>query len=172
MIVEGAGGLFSPLGDATLNIDLARDLDLPLVVVDAARLGAIGRTLAVVRAARAEGRFFYDDTRRNLGELGSTLDLADVRTIGLVDDWLGIDARLSLAEPSNGLAAGLWTFPVQSVSQSEGGFELVHQSVVVMPHWIVTPDADGVWKVAMRLSIGNLKAESCQRPVERQTARV
>ena len=45
VIVEGAGGLFSPLGDATLNSDLARDLDLPLVVVDAARLGAIGRTL-------------------------------------------------------------------------------------------------------------------------------
>ena len=96
----------------------------------------------------------------------------EVCTSLLVDDWLGIDARLSLAEPSNGLAAGLWTFPVQSVSQSEAGFELVHQSVVVMPHWIVTPDADGVWKVAMRLSIGNLKAESCQRPVERQTARV
>ena len=55
MIVEGAGGLFSPLGETTLNVDLARDLDLPLVVVDAARLGAIGRTLAVVRAARAEG---------------------------------------------------------------------------------------------------------------------
>jgi dethiobiotin synthetase len=55
VIVEGAGGLFSPLGETTLNVDLARDLDLPLVVVDAARLGAIGRTLAVVRAARAEG---------------------------------------------------------------------------------------------------------------------
>ena len=55
VIVEGAGGLFSPLGDVTLNVDLARDLGLPLVVVDAARLGAIGRTLAVVRAARAEG---------------------------------------------------------------------------------------------------------------------
>jgi len=55
VIVEGAGGLFSPLGDTTLNADLARDLDLPLVVVDTGRLGAIGRTLAVVRAARAEG---------------------------------------------------------------------------------------------------------------------
>jgi alpha-amylase len=48
------------------------------------------------------------------------------------------------------------------VSQSEGGFELVHQSVVVMPHWIVTPDADGVWKVAMRLSFGNLKAAAAK----------
>ena len=55
VIVEGAGALFSPLGDATLNADLAHDLDLPLVVVDTGRLGAIGRTLAVVRAARAEG---------------------------------------------------------------------------------------------------------------------
>lgn len=32
-----------------------RDLGLPLVIVDAARLGMIGRTLAAVRAARAEG---------------------------------------------------------------------------------------------------------------------
>ena len=107
---------------------------------------------------RAEGRFFYDDARRNLGDLGSALDLTEVRSLGLVDDWLGIDARLAFAEPSNGRAAGVWTFPIQSVSQSEGGFELVHQSVVVMPHWIVTPDANGVWKVAMRLSINNLKA--------------
>jgi dethiobiotin synthetase len=55
VIVEGAGGLFSPLGDTTLNADLACDLDLPLVVVDAARLGAIGRTLAVAEAAAARG---------------------------------------------------------------------------------------------------------------------
>ncbi|MFM9010238.1 MAG: dethiobiotin synthase [Planctomycetota bacterium] len=55
VVIEGAGGLFSPLGDDTLVVDLAREFALPLVVVDAARLGAIGRTLAVVRAARAEG---------------------------------------------------------------------------------------------------------------------
>ncbi len=55
VIVEGAGGLFSPLGERTLNADLARDLGLPLVVVDVARLGAIGRTLAIVEAAAARG---------------------------------------------------------------------------------------------------------------------
>ena len=55
VVVEGAGGLFSPLSDQSLNLDLARDLSLPLVLVDAARLGAIGRTLMAVRAARAEG---------------------------------------------------------------------------------------------------------------------
>lgn len=55
LIVEGAGGLFSPAGDRSLNVDLARDLALPLVIVDAARLGAIGRTLMAVAAARAAG---------------------------------------------------------------------------------------------------------------------
>jgi alpha-amylase len=114
--------------------------------------------------AQTEGRFFYDDEHRTLGELGGRLDLSAVRTLGLVDDWLGIDARLSFGESTNGMPAGVWTFPIQSVSQSEGGFELVHQSVVVMPHWIVTPDANGVWKVTLRLSIGNLKAGGTTRP--------
>lgn len=55
IVVEGAGGLFSPAGDTLLNVDVARELAFPIVVVDAAKLGLIGRTLATVRAARAEG---------------------------------------------------------------------------------------------------------------------
>ncbi len=55
VIVEGAGGLYSPLSPQLLNADLARQLGLPLVVCDDARLGAIGRTLAVVTAARSQG---------------------------------------------------------------------------------------------------------------------
>jgi dethiobiotin synthetase len=54
VVVEGAGGLFSPVGPATLVVDLARDFGWPIVLVDAARLGAIGRSLATIRAARAE----------------------------------------------------------------------------------------------------------------------
>ena len=55
VVVEGAGGLFSPLGDTLLNVDLARDFGLPVVIVDSAKLGAIGRSLANVRAAQASG---------------------------------------------------------------------------------------------------------------------
>jgi dethiobiotin synthetase len=55
VVVEGAGGLFSPVGDATLVADLAREFAWPIVLVDAARLGAIGRTLATIHAARGEG---------------------------------------------------------------------------------------------------------------------
>ncbi len=36
---------------------------------------------------------------------------------------------------------------MEAVSQSEGGFEAVHQSVCVMPHWIVQGDVAGRWSV-------------------------
>jgi len=55
VVVEGAGGLFSPLGTTMLGVELAREFGYPLVVVDSSRLGAVGRTLATVRAAIAEG---------------------------------------------------------------------------------------------------------------------
>ncbi|MGI9178661.1 MAG: dethiobiotin synthase [Pirellulales bacterium] len=55
VLVEAAGGLYSPMGDSTLAVDLARDFRFPVVIVDAARLGAVGRSLATVRAAVADG---------------------------------------------------------------------------------------------------------------------
>ena len=67
--------------------------------------------------------------------------------------------RKEAAVASNGGLAGFWTFPIESVSQSEGGFESVHQSVVVMPHWIVTPDAQGCWQVVMQITAGSLATE-------------
>lgn len=55
VLIEGAGGLFSPLSHQTLNADLARDFQIPVVIVDSSRLGAIGRTLTTVTAAESVG---------------------------------------------------------------------------------------------------------------------
>ena len=106
--------------------------------------------------ADAAGRCFRDCDGRDLGQLGSRLDLKEVSRLSLEDDWLNIRATLNCHVASNGGLAGIWTFPIASVSQSEGGFELVHQSVVVMPHWIVTPDASGCWQVVLTLAAGSL----------------
>jgi alpha-amylase len=103
----------------------------------------------------ADDRFFYGPGRQRLGQLGTQLDLVDAARLGLVDEWLGIDVGLELSRPG-----GIWTYPVETVSQSEGGFELVHQSVVVQPHWTVQPDADGRWNVTIRLTIDTSLAES------------
>lgn len=55
MIVEGAGGLFSPLADGMLNIDLARQLESDVVLVAANRLGVIHQVLSCCEAASHRG---------------------------------------------------------------------------------------------------------------------
>ena len=103
----------------------------------------------------ADDRYFYGYARQRFGQLGTRLDLEGARELGLADEWLGIDVHLMLSRPS-----GLWTYPVESVSQSEGGFELVHQSVAVVPHWHVEADAEGRFSVNMHLAIDTSSAES------------
>lgn len=105
--------------------------------------------------AGADDRYFFDLSQRRLGQLGTRLDLDAAQGLGLADEWLGIALGITFSRPS-----GVWTFPVETVSQSEGGFELVHQSVVVEPHWLVTPDADGRWSVTIQLAIDTRPAES------------
>jgi hypothetical protein len=105
--------------------------------------------------SNADDRFFYQGNHdRRLGHLGTSLDLHDVRGLGLVDRWLGVDIRLECDRPG-----GLWTFPVESVSQSEGGFELVHQSLVVQPHWLVRGDVRGRWTATLNLALDTTLAE-------------
>jgi len=53
VLVEGAGGLMSPLSDKDYNANLAADLDLPLLIVAANELGVINATLQTIITARA-----------------------------------------------------------------------------------------------------------------------
>lgn len=55
LLVEGAGGLLSPLAEAETNLDLARDLGFPLLVVAANRLGTINHTLLTLHCAQSHG---------------------------------------------------------------------------------------------------------------------
>ena len=102
----------------------------------------------------ADDRYFYDANHNRLGQLGSKLNLVDVSELGLVDEWLGIDVSLRAGAPTS-----FWTYPIETVSQSESGFELVHQSVVVQPHWYVLPDNQGRWSVTMQMVVDTQRAE-------------
>ena len=82
---------------------------------------------------------------------------ASAETWSTLADGTYVDGVLSLRFDQ---PASIWTYPVETVSQSEGGFELVHQSVAVLPHWIVVPDAEGRWSVTVRLAIDTQLAES------------
>jgi alpha-amylase len=104
--------------------------------------------------AGLDDRYFRDARGMSLGQLGGKLDLHDVDSLALVDQWLCLDVSLRMDRPTH-----IWTFPIETVSQSEAGFELVHQSVAVLPHWYVTAGSDGRWAVTMNLAIDTTAAE-------------
>jgi dethiobiotin synthetase len=55
LVVEGAGGFYSPLASDGLNADLAQALGLPVILVAPDRLGVINHVLLTAEAVRNRG---------------------------------------------------------------------------------------------------------------------
>ncbi len=53
ILIEGAGGLFSPIADGLLNLELAKQLQAEIILVAENRLGAIHQVIATCEAAKA-----------------------------------------------------------------------------------------------------------------------
>jgi len=104
-------------------------------------------------AGHAPDRYYADPAGTKLGLLDARLDLLHARGLSLTDRWLDLAVGLSWSKP-----ASLWCFPIETVSQSEGGFEAVYQSSAVIPHWHVTADDEGRWDVWVRWSLDRAAA--------------
>jgi hypothetical protein len=83
--------------------------------------------------------------KRNLASTGET---NDVEQVSLVDEWLKLKLTLAFS-----LSATLWRAPVETVSQSEGGFERVYQSSMVMPIWRLSLPPGKSWEVEIRVKV-------------------
>ena len=95
-----------------------------------------------------EDRFFSDADGNHLGQMQTVMNCENTNQINLTDGWLGVEIGLSFDQTGS-----IFTYPVQSVSQSESGFEAVHQAVCVQPHWIVRGDEQGRWSTKMILNL-------------------
>ncbi len=83
--------------------------------------------------------------KRNLASIGET---NDVRQLSLVDEWLKLKFTLAFSR-----SASLWRAPVETVSQSEAGFERVYQSSMVMPIWRLSLPPGKSWEAEIRVKI-------------------
>ena len=83
--------------------------------------------------------------KRNLASSGET---NNVYRVNLVDDWLRLSLTLAFSQP-----AVLWRAPVDTVSQSESGFERVYQSSLVMPIWRISLGPGASWETAITVKI-------------------
>ena len=86
LLVEGAGGFYSPLSEDGVNADLAEKLDLPILLVAPDRLGTINQVLLNAEAIKNRGLTLkavilnqlekkdHSDELNNLEELSHMLD--------------------------------------------------------------------------------------------------
>ena len=100
-------------------------------------------------AGNAPDRYYYFDKEiegeKNLGSIGS---VNAVTQMGLKDEWMKVNIQLSFDQPSN-----IWRFPIETISQSEGGFERVYQSSVILPNWKIHLESNSEWTVEINQKI-------------------
>jgi alpha-amylase len=135
-------------GSPTLEVNYVLE-DLPM---DSALHFAVELNLAAM-AGHADDRYYTDTGGTKLGMLDSRLELATTEGLNLTDEWL--DLAISLRWSHSG---GVWCFPIETVSQSEGGFEGVYQSSAVIPHWVVTGDVNRRWELKLLWTLTNAEA--------------
>jgi len=94
------------------------------------------------------GRYIHLGDGKEAGAILDSHEFQGAKHVGLKDTELGIDAVLSFPH-----AADVWCFPIQTVSQSEGGLELVYQSSVILPRWKLKLAPGSAWEVSIVLEI-------------------
>jgi alpha-amylase len=80
--------------------------------------------------------------------LGETRAYDAVQEVRLADEQEGVAARFSFDG-----ATGLWRAPIESISNSEGGFERVFQSVALLFRWELHLEPGQVWKRRITASL-------------------
>ncbi|MBI4254839.1 MAG: DUF1926 domain-containing protein [Candidatus Rokubacteria bacterium] len=96
-------------------------------------------------AGEAPGRYLTAPGRPSLGSRGR---LARAAGVALVDEWIGVEARLD-ASPEAELAWG----PVETVSVSEAGFERIYQGTALLVVWPLAAPPDGPCEMVVRLTL-------------------
>jgi hypothetical protein len=95
-------------------------------------------------AGNAPDRYYYIPGKKiDNPILASKGTHSNVHEMGLKDEWLRIDINLSFNKVTD-----IWRFPIETISQSEGGFERVYQSSVVFPNWKLNLESKEEWIVS------------------------
>jgi alpha-amylase len=100
-------------------------------------------------AGRSEDRY-YEVEGADLGDrtLASKGVLEKVKCIKIIDKWKGFSVSLEMDRP-----AIFWRFPIETVSQSESGYEKTYQSSVVFPSWKFSLEPNQKWSVKIVLRL-------------------
>jgi alpha-amylase len=92
--------------------------------------------------------FYYKEQRRNLGLITSPAEYDIEKSIGVYDRWNDLDINLMVSSP-----AKIYAYPVNTVSQSESGFEKILQGYAIVPFWEIKLLPQEQWGVMITYNI-------------------
>ncbi len=142
--LEFAPGEFGMEGDYTLINRGNRDLRI---------LWMVEWNLTLLAGDAPDRNYFVAGRNLTYPRLNSTGAESDVQEMGMRDGWLGIEVNFKTEKP-----AKFWRYPVETISQSEGGFERVYQGSCLLLGWEIglKPGESFKRRIAMELKeIGN-----------------
>ncbi len=101
-------------------------------------------------------RYFETPEGRRKLCWGGTIAATSLR---IVDEWQGVAAQIEASA-----ARHIWVVPIETVSESEEGFERVYQGSQIIPVWSVRLDSESVWTTSVNLRIGPASPASVPSP--------
>jgi alpha-amylase len=102
-------------------------------------------------------RFFeWSEARQPLGWAGAVPE-AELR---MVDEWQNVSITLSAAN-----AREIWVAPIETVTESEQGFERVYQGSQILPVWPLELAPGGLWtgRFALRVGLARTPARAAKK---------
>lgn len=94
VVVEGVGGLMVPIDGKNLVLDICEEIDIPVVIVAANRLGAINHTLMTVETLKSRGMKIIGIIFNQTGPSSDRLVLADNPVI--IGELSGVEVLANL----------------------------------------------------------------------------
>ena len=89
--------------------------------------------LTLLAGDAPDRNYFVKDRPLVSSRLNSVGEENTVKEMGMRDDWLGLEINFQTANP-----AKFWRYPVETISQSEGGFEKVYQGSCLLLGWEIS----------------------------------
>lgn len=89
LLIEGAGGIMTPINRTATMLDLIKQLGIPAILVCGSYLGSISHTLSAVRAMRAEGVKCHALVLSE--SQGSTISLMEI--MDTLKEFIGSDVK-------------------------------------------------------------------------------
>ncbi len=103
-------------------------------------------------AGNAPDRYFTFPGRKILERnLSSTGEEESLQVFEMTDEYLGVTVSFEF-DP----AARFWRFPVETISNSDSGFERVYQGSALVPVWDLDIPDGGTLELNIRLRIGSI----------------